>query len=100
MILNNNTTKEHFEFIVNTINSKYTFIKKSNIHSIFVKELPAADLISANKNGASGKTSHIACTGDSRFFFGDFIANALINEDNNTFYDENRHDYKFEVFIE
>ena len=37
MILNKNTTKENFDFVVNTIYSKYNFIKKSNIPAIFVK---------------------------------------------------------------
>ncbi|MDY2883833.1 MAG: AAA family ATPase [Romboutsia timonensis] len=100
MILNKNTTKENFDFVVNTIYSKYNFIKKSNIQAIFVKELPNADLLLANKEGGNGKTTHIACTGESRQFFGDFIANTLINETSDTFYDTDRHDYKFKIFIE
>lgn len=100
MKLNKNTTIENFKFIVNTIHSKYNFLQKSNIQAVFVKELPNADLLLSNKDGASGKTTHIACTGESKQFFGDFISNALINEDSNTFYDDNRHDYKFKVYIE
>ena len=100
MKLNKNTTIENFNFIVNNIHKKYNFLKKSNIQAIFVKELPNADLLLSNKDGSSGKTTHIACTGDSRLFFGDFISNTLINEDSDTFYDNTRHDYKFKVYIE
>lgn len=100
MKLNKNTTIENFNFIVDIIHSKYNFFETSNIQAIFVKELPNADLLLPNKDGSSGKTTHIACTGDSRQFFGDFISNALINEDFDTFYDDNRNNYKFKVYIE
>lgn len=88
MILSNkNTNKQDFENIKDSITQKYR-LKKENIKAVFVKELPSADLISANKKDTNGKTSHIACTGDSRNFFypilGDIVANGTVS-DRNTF---------------
>ncbi|MBC5995279.1 hypothetical protein EAI30_07585 [Romboutsia ilealis] len=100
MKLNKNTTIDNFNFIVNYIHEKYSFLQKPNIHGIFIKELPNADLLLQNKDGSSGKTTHIACTGDSRHFFSDFISDALINESSETFYDDDKHDYKFKIYIE
>ena len=69
MILNNKTTsKEDFDTVREIINSKCGF-EKERIKAIFVKKLPIADIISANKPPKSSKTSHIACTTQSIHFF-------------------------------
>lgn len=69
--LNNQyTTLEDFKNIKEIIINKYPNFKSESIKSIFVKILPDADVISPNKSsGVSGKTTHIACTGDSMKFF-------------------------------
>ena len=100
MYFNKNTTIKDFDYIVNKIHQQYNFIQKENIMAIYVKELPNADLLLSNKDGSAGKTTHIACTSDSRLFFKDFIANAILNNDSETFYDDSHNDYKFKIFIE
>ena len=86
--LNKNTSSNNFEFICNKICEKYPLFSKENIKGIFLKELPDADIIKVNKGaGTNGKTSHIACTGDSRSFFADFIATANLDKSDKFFYD-------------
>ena len=100
--LNKNTSSNNFEFICNKICEKYPLFSKENIKGIFLKELPDADIIKVNKGaGTNGKTSHIACTGDSRSFFSDFIATANLDKSDKFFYDyPTCLEYKFNIFIE
>lgn len=99
---NKNTSSNNFEFICDKICEKYTCFLKENIKGIFLKELPDADIIRVNKTaGSNGKTSHIACTGDSRNFFSDFIATANLDKSAEFFYDyPTCSEYKFNIFIE
>ena len=70
---NNRTDESVFNKVKEIITKEYHFINQDEIQGIFVKELPNADLIMANKSSnSSGKTSHIACTTKNRNFFGKF----------------------------
>lgn len=88
MILKNkSTTTKDFEYIKEIISKKYE-LEKNNIEAIFIKELPEADLIFSNKTNSKGKTSHIACTGNSRNFFYPIIGDITANQgfsNNSTF---------------
>lgn len=71
MILNNkNSTKECFDIVRSVIVYKYsTEFNIENIKAIFIKKLPVADIINANKPKGAANTTHIACTSQSMNFF-------------------------------
>lgn len=89
MILNNKNTNEiDFNIVRNIICDKYNIFKKEMIKAIFIKKLPIADIIPANKPENSPKTTHIACTTQSIHFFYPILGEVIFNNgpsDNNTF---------------
>lgn len=102
---NNKTDENIFNEVKEIIAKEYQFINQDEIQGIFVKELPNADLIFANKSpNSSGNTSHIACTTKNRNFFGKLIVDATINNNNQEkyFYDyneDNPSNYRLEINI-
>lgn len=90
MILNNkNSTKSDFEKVRSVIFNKYSNnFKKENIKAIFLKKLPIADVINANKPAGASNTSHIACTTQSINFFYPILGEIAFNvgiDSHNTF---------------
>lgn len=100
MYINKNSKEKYFDEIKEFITHKYPSLNKEFIQAALIKELPNADVIQRNKSGGSGKTSHIAFTTDSRYFFSSFISDAILNKNENTFFDNNNYDYRFNLKIE
>lgn len=78
MNLLSNTNELQFKTLQNIIVNKYPTLKKENIKAFFLKQLKEADIIPSNKS-TTNKTTHIACTGPSRYFFYEPYGKAVIN---------------------
>lgn len=100
MYINKHAKEEWFTKIEDLIIDKYPSLNREFLQAILIKQLPNADVIQKNKTSGSGKTSHIAITSDSRYFFSSFIANATLNNHGNIFYDNNNYDYIFKLKVE
>ena len=74
-----NTDQQEFDILKNIITEKYPNLETENIKAFFLKKLKPADIIKQNKSD-SNKTTHIACTGSSRYFFYEAYGEAIIND--------------------
>lgn len=79
MQLFTNTNQQEFDILKNIITEKYPNLENENIKAFFLKKLKPADIIKQNKSD-SNKTTHIACTGPSRYFFYEAYGEAIIND--------------------
>lgn len=79
MQLFSNTDQKQFDILKNIIITKYPTLKSENIKAFFLKKLKSADIITKNKHD-SNKTTHIACTGPSRYFFYEAYGEAIIKD--------------------
>lgn len=82
-----NLDKDAVEQIKEMLKSNFDTFRQKYITGILIKKLPAADVPRVNKPaGTGGKTSHIAFTTKSRYFFNDILGASFL--DSRDGYDE------------
>ncbi|WP_138418233.1 AAA family ATPase [Aquibacillus sediminis] len=82
-----NLNQNDFNQLIDILHKKFNTLSNKYITGILVKKLPNADILHANKPTESrGKTTHIAFTTKSRYFFNDILGTSFL--DSHDDYDE------------
>lgn len=84
IVYNINLNQEQINTITTILKEQYETFRNKHIVGVLIKKLPKADVLPVNKPpGTKGKTTHLAFTTRSRYFFVDYLGASYIDSNIN-----------------